>query len=291
MNRLNKKNSFGKYIFILPAFIILALIVVYPLFYSLAGSFKSFRYGMPTGWVGFENYKQLFTDKLFYDSLTNTLIFVVLAVLFEFIIGFILAIFINEIRFDKLEQAVRTGFMIPIFIAPVVVGVVWRMLLNPQYGVFNYFFGLHELSFTGNIKLALPTLIFVDIWQWVPFMFIICLAALKSVNPEIEEAALVDGASRMAVIRYIYIPRMGYPIVVAFLLRTMDAFKIFDTVYILTFGGPGTKTYSTNFAIWRWAFYELKIGKAASYSWIIVIILTILFTFFLNYMNRRLEIQ
>lgn len=291
MIRTKGKKDLSKYLFLIPTLLILIPIVVYPLFYSLAGSFRFFKHGIPVKWIGSENYKVLFTDSLFYSSLRNTLIFVIFAVLFEFLLGFILANLVHRIKYQRFEQFLRSGFLIPIFIAPVVIGVIWRMLLNPQYGVFNYFLGLYEFSFTGSTTFALPTLIFVDIWQWTPFMFIIFLASIKTINIELEEAALVDGASTIAIIRYIYIPHLVYPMVVAVLLRIMDALKVFDTIYTLTFGGPGSATFTTNFTIWRWAFYELKIGKAASYSWIIVIILTIVFTVFLNYINRRFEIE
>jgi multiple sugar transport system permease protein len=290
-NKDGKKKDFKKYLFLIPALIILVPIVIYPLLYSLLGSFRLFKHGVPVGWIGIENYRVLFADILFYNSLKVTGIFVVSAVFFELIIGFFLAIAINRIKYKKIEEVLRSGFIIPIFIAPVVIGVVWRMLLNPEYGVFNYFLGLKGFSFTGNTSLALPTLIFVDIWQWTPFMFIIFLASLKTMDIELEEAALVDGANTRHLIQYLYIPHLIYPMIVAVLLRIMDAFKLFDTVYTLTFGGPGSATFSTNFTIWRWAFHELKVGKAAAYSWIIVIILSIVFTIFISFIQKRYDLE
>jgi multiple sugar transport system permease protein len=283
------KEKYLKWILIIPALIIIVSLVIYPLIYALRASLFLYRYGKPVEFVGLNNYLELFRNKLFYNSLRNTGIYVALAVSVEFILGLILALIMNR-ELGKFRGIVRAALTIPMFISPIVVGIIWRMMYNPHYGLFNYFLGIRGFAPTGNEKYALFFVVLADIWQWTPFMYIIILAALQSVPPEIMEASLIDGANRRQQLFRIIMPSISYALVIAFTLRFMDATKALDIIYTLTFGGPGAATETAGFMIFRNAFNDIRIGTATAYSWMFTVMIGIFITFFMGWFNRRFEI-
>jgi multiple sugar transport system permease protein len=218
----------------------------------------------------------------------NTAIYVAIAVSAELVLGLALALLMNrEIR--GFSKPVRAALTIPMFIAPIVVGIVWRMIYNPQYGLFNWILGTRDFAPTGGDH-ALYFVILADIWQWTPFMYIILLAALQSVSRELIEAALIDGAGAWQRLYRIVLPSISSALVIAFTLRFMEATKALDIIYTLTFGGPGSDTETVGFMIFRLAFNDVRIGTATAFAWLYAIAIGIVLSFFMSWMNRRFEI-
>ncbi|MDI9595486.1 MAG: sugar ABC transporter permease [Atribacterota bacterium] len=277
-----------KYYLILPALIIFLGLAIYPLFFALRGSFFIWRYGMPAQFVGLKNYIDLFKSSFAWNALQNTIIYVVLAVFLELIIGLVLAVLMNrELGFFR--PVVRTALTIPMFVSPIVVGIIWRMIYNPHYGLFNWLLGTQGFAPTGN-EYALFFVVLADVWQWTPFMYVIILAALQSIPPEILEAGEIDGTTGWQKFIHITLPSISYAIVIALTLRFMDATKALDLIYTLTYGGPGGGTETIGFLIFRTAFNDLNIGSATSFAIIFTVVMGILITRFLGWLNRRFEI-
>ena len=277
-----------KYYLILPAFIIFLSLAIYPLFFALRGSLYIWRYGMPAQFVGLKNYIDLFKSSFAWNALQNTIIYVILAVFLELIIGLVLAVLMNrELGFFR--PIVRTALTIPMFLSPIVVGIIWRMIYNPHYGLFNWLLGTRGFAPTGN-EYALFFVVLADVWQWTPFMYVIILAALQSIPPEILEAAEIDGTTGWQKFIHITIPSISYAIIIALTLRIMDATKALDLIYTLTYGGPGGGTETIGFLIFRTAFNDLNIGSATSFAIIFTVVMGILITRFLGWLNRRFEI-
>ncbi len=283
------KEKYLKWVLLAPALIIIVSLIIYPLFYALRASLFLYRYGKPVEFVGLKNYAELFANKLFYNSLRNTGIYVVCAVAVEFVLGLILALIMNR-ELGRFRGIVRAALTIPMFISPIVVGVIWRMMYNPQYGLFNWFLGLRGFAPTGSENYAIFFVVLADIWQWTPFMYIIFLAALQSVPTEILEASLIDGANRKQQLFRIVMPSISYALVIAFTLRFMDATKALDIIYTLTFGGPGVATETAGLMIFRNAFNDIRIGTAAAYSWLFTIMIGVIMTLFMGWFSRRFEI-
>ena len=179
----------------------------------------------------------------------------------------------------------RTIFILPMMIAPIVVGLVWRYMYNPQFGIFNKTlkkWGFEPIPWLSSPDWALPSVIIADVWQWTPFIFILSLAALQSLPRSSLEAARIDGASEWQQIIYIKIPLMMPVLVVAALLRMIDAFKVLEVIFIMTNGGPGLSTEIMSLQIYKTAFVSWELGRAAALSNILLaIVLVITLTMFL----------
>ena len=271
-----------------PAVILVLALTVLPLGYAVVTSLQSFRFGRPVAFVGFQNYLDLFRDFNFYGSLGTTLIFTIVATTIEFILGLGLALLLKE-EFPG-QGLIRSCLMIPMVIAPVVVGILWRLLYSSDVGLLNY--GIqwltgHPISILSNPALALPGIILVDVWEWTPFMFLILLAGIQSLPQEPFEAARVDGAGAWATFLHLTLPMLRPVIVVAVLIRALDAFTVFDQVLVLTQGGPGAATEVATLMVYKTAFRFSQIGYAASMA----ITLLILVLFLSAAISRSLQGQ
>jgi multiple sugar transport system permease protein len=238
---------------------------ILPLGYALVTSLQSFRFGQPLAFVGLQNYLNLFRDSNFYSSLGTTLTFTIVATTFEFVLGLMLALLLKEeFRWQRL---IRSCLMIPMVIAPVVVGIVWRLLYSSDVGLLSYgvqWLTGHPISVLSNPSLALPGIILVDIWEWTPFMFLILLAGIQSLPQEPFEAARVDGSGPWTTFRHLTLPMLRPVIVVAVLIRALDAFTVFDQVFVLTQGGPGLATEVSTLLVYKTAFRFSQIGYASA---------------------------
>lgn len=281
--------KYKKFGLIVPSLVVFVSMIIYPLFYSLKASFYHWNQGISDRFVGFQNYINLFKSEFFYISLKNTGIFVAVSILFEFIIGLILALLANR-ELGKVRPVIRTLIIIPMFISPIAVGIIWRMIYNSQYGIFDWVLGIRGFSPTGNAAYAIFFVALVDIWQWTPWVFIIILASLQTIPKEIEEASLVDGANYFQRFFHITLPSISYSIIIVLTLRFMSLTKTLDKIYTLTYGGPGSSTETIGFLIFRKAFEEFDIGFATAYSWVYTIIIGIIITIYLRWLNRRFNI-
>jgi len=279
------RHTLLPYALISPTILVLLSVAIFPLFYCIYFSF--FDYTLITesaNFIGFSNYVRAFQDPIFLSSLKVTTLIIAVALPTELGLGFILALILNQ----KIKgvSAIRVIFMVPIMIAPLVVGYLWRFMYWPEVGIIDRIlntFGIQTPKWVADPRTALPSLIVVDIWQWTPFMLLILLSGLQALPREPYEAALIDGASRYGVFRYITLPLMKNILTVAVLFRLMDLLKLFDQPLIVTNGGPGFSTYTVSLYIYRVGLSEqFRVGYAASLSWILNIITMIVAMIFIR---------
>ena len=275
------------WIFLSPALAFLLFANVYPICYALYMGFFQYNRLIPNAvpvFNGIKNYIDLIKDPKVIDSFVKTVTFVGVTILVEFIIGMILAILITTSI--KGMQYVRGFFLIPLMMTPVVAGTLWRILFNSLYGPINYFLGLVGISpqeFLGSSSLALPSIMAVEIWQQTPIVIFILAAGIQSLPVEIYKSAAVDGASKWQIFTRITLPLLKPVFFVALLLRIMDAFKIFDTVYVMTYGGPGRATELISMFIYKEGLKYFKIGRASALS---VMFLILIFLISINFLRR-----
>jgi len=284
-------RRFG-YLFVSPAVIILSIVILAPIAIAIITSFYDYTLINRTldSFVGLRNYFESVSNEKFIHSAIVTIVFVILVVLFEFIIGFLIAILLNQVeRFRNIYYFI---LLIPLLINPIVVGLIWRMFLHPQLGILNYLIsliGIDPVNWLGDPQNAFITIIFVDIWHQVSFMIILLLAGLASIPEEPYEAARVDGANAFQQFRDITLPYMRPVIIITLLIRLIFALKTYDLIYIMTKGGPGDATDLISYYIYRSAFIGLDLGQAASMSVILLLIVCVIIYPLFKFMNRADE--
>lgn len=285
-------NRMTPYMFMAPAGIIMAIALIYPLGYMMYGSLLDWSPSQSLGeaeFVGLKNYVTLFYDPAFRESLFVTLTFAFFVVVAEMFIGVGLALLLD--RNIRGMSVLRTLFILPMMIAPVVVGLMWRYMYHPTIGIFNRTLeavGLEKVDWLGQN--ALLSVILADIWQWTPFIFILSLAALQSLPSSVIEAARIDGATPLQLIRFIKLPMMLPILIVTALLRLIDAFKVLEVILVMTQGGPGLSTEILALRISRTAteFRELGVAAAMSnYLLMLLMILTLSMFAFNRWQERR----
>lgn len=282
------------YYFLAPALLVLGFALLYPIAYMVYASFlewnPSQRIGEAT-FVGLRNYTWLLNDESFRESLSVTLKFAAIVVSLEMILGVGLALLLD--RSIRGMSILRTVFILPMMIAPIVVGLVWRYMYHPTVGLFNKTLnamGLESVPWLSDSFWSLTSIIIADIWQWTPFIFILSLAALQSLPRSALEAARIDGASGWQQIIHIKLPLMMPVLIVTCLLRLIDAFKVLEVVLVMTNGGPGLSTEILSLRIARTAseFRELGVAAAMSnYLLILLMILTIAMFLYTRVSERR----
>lgn len=278
-------------LFILPCVIILLSVSVFPFIYSLWLSFNSWELGMGLArrFIGFANYGQLFTDHRFWNSMWNMGKVLIFGVSSQFLIGLTIAMLLN--RAFRARNLITTLFLLPMMIAPVVVGCNWKMIYHYTYGPLNYV--LRSLRLTeginwlGSMKVAMPSIIISDTWEWTPFMMIVLLAGLQTIPLELYEAARVDGASRWQLFWHITLPVLKPIIIIAVLIRAMDAFKIFDLVVLLTQGGPAGASETVSYYNYLTGFKYFNIGYAAAIAYIQLAVIIIIANIFLRFLREK----
>jgi len=282
------------WLMLLPALLILALITLPPFFYAIYLSLHDIDITKPylgRNFVGLDNFVKIFSDKRAVGSFLNTGLLIGSMVAIEFLLGLVLALVIDS--FFKKSTWLITLIILPMTFPRVVVGLVWRVMLNPIVGVINYLlqpFGGGSVDWLARPGLALFSIILVDVWQWTPFMVLMLLAGLQSLPREPFDAARVDGAGDMHIFRFITLPLLQPIIVVAVIFRIIDAMRTFDIVYILTRGGPGTSTETVDiFAYYTGISEAGRISYAAAVSLIVLYLTIILITIFLRFARRWRE--
>ena len=292
MNKIQFYDRRFGYLFVSPAVLILSIVILAPIVLAIITSFydytlinRSFE-----NFIGLKNYFASVSNEKFIHSSIVTIFFVLLVVLFEFLIGFLIAILLNQV--EKFRNIYYFILLIPLLINPVVVGLIWRMFLHPQLGILNYLIsliGIDPVNWLGDPQNAFITIIFVDIWHQVSFMIILLLAGLASIPEEPYEAARVDGANMFEQFRDITLPYMRPVIIITLLIRLIFALKTYDLIYIMTKGGPGDATDIISYYIYRSAFIGLDLGQAASMSVILLLIVCVIIYPLFKFMNRADE--
>ena len=279
------------WLLVLPALVMIIALSVYPLVYSLWLAFHRWDLQSPgTPLIWFDNFSAALSDDRMWGALRNTGLIVTVGVALEFLLGLALALMLVDST--NLRRFVLPIFILPITMVPIVVGLAWRMLWDNQYGAINYvlreIFGQDtNIIWLGHKNTAIVAMIVTQLWQWTPFMFIILLAGLSAVNPELYEAAVLDGASWWRSLIDITLPSIRHIIAVAVLFRALDAFKIFDLVYMFTQGGPGTSTETVSWYIYRLGFQFFRMGYASAISYLVLILLTVVATLYVGRFVRE----
>ena len=287
---LQLKEKLLPYGFLSPTLLILGGVLLFPLIYSLFLSFHQWDMasGQAAEFVFLENYIELFKSIEFWNSVKLQLLFVVISVTIELIIGLAVALFLNKNFFG--DKIVRALLLLPAFILPVVSGLAFRFMYNPQYGAINWFIkliGLDPIPFLSKPKLAFVAIIVQDVWRMWPFMFMILYASVSTLPKAPFEAAIIGGANKWQIFRYVTLPLLKPSIITAIILRVLNALKAFSEIYVMTNGGPGNSTTVMSIYIYKNAFKFYDFGYSAGISYILVAI-ALIFSVFL--VRKQFEI-
>ena len=238
--------------------------------------------------VGADQYVRVFGDSLFRAGIFNTLLFSAGAVLAQMVLGFALALMTT--RLTRGRVVYRTIFLLPILVPGIAIGAIWKLMYNFDFGVLNQMLGVvgvAPVDWLGNGATALLAVIAVDVWHWTPFVFLLMLAGLESLPTDVYEAARVDGATFRQEMRHVTLPLMLPTIVVTLVFRLLVSVKVFDEIYLLTGGGPGTATEVVSYTIFRRFFTEGQTGYGAAMSVVVLFALALLFILARAATNRR----
>ena len=257
-----------------PAIVYMAVVGFYPLIYSAYVAFTNYNpvQGRPGAWIGLENFVDAFSDGQFWHALLLTGIFTTLSVGLSLVLAILLALLFNKELPGFL--LLRTIVLIPMLVTPIAVGIIWRTMMNPEQGLLNFLLGLLGLDpqpWVGSSATAFASILLVDVWEWTPFIFIIILAGLRGLPASPFEAAAIDGAGAVRVFFSITLPMLRPVIVIATLLRMIDAVRTYDTVFLLTRGGPDFATDLASVYLQRVNFQFFNLGYGAALSWILLL--------------------
>jgi multiple sugar transport system permease protein len=271
-----------------PALALISLLIIFPLAFNLYMSLQAWfvSSATPPQFVGIRNFIEIFgKDVRFWNSIWITVKFTTIGVLLELILGLGITLYLH--RDFRGRGVVRTVMLLPMVSTPVAVALIWVIMFNSSLGVLNYFLtslGFKPLLWLGHPKTALPSLIFMDVWKWTPFMVLILHAGLQSLPSTPFEAARIDGASRWQLFRFVVVPLLRPTTVLAVILRTMDSLKTFDTIYVMTGGGPNYVTEVLNVYVFQTGFKYFHAGYASALA-----IILIIFVFGVNLVLVRLR--
>ena len=270
------------WLLLLPLLIIMTAVIGWPLADTVRLSFTDARLvGTGGGWVGIGNYTAMLASPRFWSTLSTTMWFAVVSVSLEMVLGVLAALLVNQSFYG--QTLLRALLILPWALPTVVNATLWRLIYNPQYGALNAMLTQLGLageyqSWLGEPNSALMALIVADTWKNFPLVALIALAALQAVPKEIRAAALVDGAGPFSRFRYVVLPYLAGPLMVALVLRTIEAFKVFDIIWVMTRGGPANTTRTLSILVYQEAFSFQRAGSGASLALIIALIVTVLAT-------------
>ena len=274
---------------VLPTLILLIVLALYPLGWAGIMSFRVESLFNPKigKWIGFRNYAYLLGDDVFWKSIRLTLIWCLVVVSVQLALGFFFALLLDT-RMRGIGL-LRTLIVIPVFISPIAMGLTWRFMYEPVTGVINYLLesvGLPEGSWHTETDTALTAVMIADVWQWTPFVALILLAGMQGISPEVIEAARMDRVRGLSYLRRIVLPLIWPVVTVVLLLRLVDSIRIFDLIYIITRGGPGTATLVASVNDFTY-FQAGRLGVMAAYGFLIVIVINIVVIAFLRALYRQ----
>ena len=285
MNQFRKERNKFIILMLLPATVLLVGLTLFPFIVSLVLSFTDYSLLRPgqTKFIFLDNYVELMKTDEFWIALRVTVVFTVLAVFIQVVLGVVFATLLHNENTNV--SLLRTLYLLPLAITPIAATFTFRLMFNPSLGVLNYFMkllGLEPQAWLASPNTAMFSLIIVDTWQWTPFILLICLGGLASLPSEPFEAAKVDGASSWQIFTKITVP-MLYPFIgLALLFRSIDAFKTFDIIYVLTSGGPGILTRTLNLYAFKHGIEYLSMGYAGSIAIVMLIITIVVAQIFLR---------
>lgn len=269
-----------------PTMILLIVMTAYPLISTLFYSFTDYNYlkgAANMKIIGLRNYQKLLGSEYFIQAVLNTVKFTIFAVVFEMFFGLMVAVFVNSIK--KMQKLMRTLLLLPYLLPAVTVALSWRMMLSSNYGIINQLLesiGLPSFNWFLDTKTAMWTILVIDVWQNIPFVFLLLYAALQSVPQGQYEAARIDGAGTFARFRYITLPNIKGSLALCALLRTIDTFRLFEKVNVLTGGGPaGTTTTITQY-LYNYGIKSLDFGFGSAGAIVMTILVLLLSSFYIK---------
>lgn len=267
--------------FLAPAVLTLFFIGIYPTIFALVTSFRRYNIARPREgfpFVGFENYASVLSDSTFWASLFLTAKFYVTVLPIEIVLGLMIALLLHKPGMGFLKSLARVTLVVPLATTYAVVGLIGRLIFNGDFGVANWFLdvlGIGGIDWLGSQSGAFAAIAIMDIWQWTPFCALIFLAGLSMVPGEIEEAARLETSSKLSLLRFVQLPYLMPGLTALLILRSADVLKLFDMVFVMTRGGPGSATDLVSIYIQRIGFRVFDLGTASAQA-ILLLIITIL---------------
>ena len=286
-------RAYGRryWMFAAPAALVVLLVILFPWIFTLYMSVHDWKVSGDTPFVGMANYAKMLTDERFLYSVVRTLWFTAASVAAPLILGVWAAVcFASKFRFRGLA---RTLFVLPMMATPVAISLVWTMMFHPQLGVLNYLLtsvGLPPSTWVYDTTTVIPTLVMVETWQWTPLVMLIVLGGIASLPTDPYEAAILDGASSWQMFRHITLPLVWPFIMVAAVIRMIDALKTFDTIYVITLGGPGTASETINILLYQTAFAYYDLGYASAMV-VVFFVLILLISLLLLRVRQREDLR
>lgn len=270
-------------LFIIPTIVFLIVFNVFPLIYSLWTAFTDYRASTSAdaNWVGLQNFRELLADPYIWRNFTITAKYVMITVTGQVIVGFGLAMLLN--RKIPLKGLITTLLLLPMMLSPAVVGLFWKLLYDPSFGIINYFLGMGKFEWLANPQMALWAVALVDIWMWSPFVMLLSLAGLSAVPKHLYEAAEIDRAGPFYTFFRITLPLVAPILMIAIIFRTMEAFKTFDHAYILS-TQPTTELIAIR--LYKMAFLEWQTGMSSAFAYIVLIVVVAITNIYVKYLNK-----
>jgi multiple sugar transport system permease protein len=273
-------------LFIIPTILFLIVFNIFPLIYSLGYSFTDFRASTSAAanFVGLQNYRELLNDPYIWNNFVITAKYVVVSVVGQVLVGFGIAMLLN--RNIPFKGLITTLLLLPMMLSMAVVGLFWKLLYDPSFGIINYALGLGTFEWLANPKMALYAVALTDIWMWSPFVMLLSLAGLSAVPKHLYEAAAIDRAGPFYTFFRITLPLVAPILMIAVIFRTMEAFKTFDLAYIMT-SQPTTEVISIR--LYKMAFQEWQTGRSCALAYIVLIMVLAITNIYVKYLNRVKE--
>lgn len=291
LTRYKLLDLLERWSFMLPTIVLLGLLLAYPIAYTVEISFTRFdlmTFG-PGEWIGWANYREVLGDYRFWKAVNVSLVYLAFSMPIQIVVGFGIAYLINAEWRGR--AVIRALFIIPMVVAPVIAGGIWKMILDPLWGLMNYALGLVGLGpydWLGDSTMAMAAIIIIDTWRWTPFIVLIASAGLLALPKDVFEAARIDGANWWSTLWSVALPLLVPVIAATFVVRWLGAVKMFDIVLAATNGGPGDATNVVNLFIYEEAFHSLRLSESAAMS-IIILVLTMAMTGIFLWGSRKLE--
>ncbi|ESX07065.1 ABC transporter permease [Mesorhizobium sp. LSJC268A00] len=273
-------------LFIIPTILFLIVFNIFPLIYSLGYSFTDFRASTNAlaNFVGLQNYRDLLNDPYVWSNFAITAKYVIISVAGQLLVGFGVAMLLN--RDIPLKGLITTLLLLPMMLSMAVVGLFWKLLYDPSWGVINYALGLGNFEWLADPKMALYAVALTDIWMWSPFVMLLSLAGLSAVPKHLYEAAAIDRAGPFYTFFRITLPLVAPILMIAVIFRTMEAFKTFDLAYILT-SQPTAELISIR--LYKMAFQEWQTGRSCALAYIVLIMVLAITNIYVKYLNKVKE--
>jgi multiple sugar transport system permease protein len=273
-------------VFVIPTVAFLIIFNVFPLLYSLYFSFTDFRASSnnAVNFIGFANYSAVLADPVIWRTFSTTLWYVIVSVTGQFVVGFGLALLLN--RTIPFKGFITTLLLLPMMLSPVVVGLFWKLIYDPSWGILNHALGLGKVAWLTDANLALYAVAITDIWMWSPFVMLLSLAGLSAVPKHLYEAAAIDRAGRLYTFFRLTLPLVAPILMIAVIFRTMEAFKTFDIAFVMT-GQPSAELISSR--LYKMAFQQWQTGASSAFAYIVLIMILAITNIYVKYLNKAKE--